>query len=93
MPSYKNILTARNLVFNTILVAETDHAPKMRSIRRFAPKPRAKQVSAPDPTLPAYQRVLKLLQGSTVEKKAKMITGSVDEAVDEIVAFISESVA
>jgi hypothetical protein len=73
-------------------VAETDHAPKMRSIRRFAPKPRAKKVPVPDSALPAHERVQQLLQGSSVEKKGKLVTGPVQEAVEEIVTFIAKAI-
>jgi electron transfer flavoprotein beta subunit len=92
LPSYKNITTARTRAFETILVADAAQAPKVRSISRFAPKPRAKQVPAPESGLPAYERVLQLLQGSAVEKKGKLVTGPVEAAVDEIVAFITESI-
>jgi electron transfer flavoprotein beta subunit len=92
LPSYKNITTARTRAFDTILVADAGQAPKTRSISRFAPKPRARQVPAPESGLPAYERVRQLLQGSAVEKKGRLVTGPVEEAVDEIVAFITESI-
>lgn len=92
LPSYKNITTARARAFETILVADTDKVPKTCSVARITPKPRTKQVPAPDSALPAYERVLQLLQGSRVEKKGKLVTGTVEEAVEEIVAFITESI-
>lgn len=91
MPSYKNTAMARAGAIKSILVADADVAPKMRSVAHYAPKPRTKPVPAPDHTLPAYDRVLQLLQGSNVNKKTKKITGSVDEAVEEIITYIKES--
>lgn len=92
LSSYKKITAARARVFETILVADTDKAAKTRSVARMGSKPRTKRMPAPDSTLPAYERVLQLLQGSSVEKKGKMVTGTVEEAVEEIVAFITESI-
>lgn len=69
------------------LGADVD-APKVVCIRRFQPRPRPKIVPAPDSRLHAYERVMRLLTGSRVEKKGEMLTGSPESQVEGIIAFL-----
>ncbi len=62
--------------------------PKIVCIRRFQPRPRPKIVSAPDSRLHAYDRIMQLLTGSTVEKKGEILTGSPESQVEGIIAFL-----
>ena len=63
-------------------------APKIVCTRRFQPRPRPKIVSAPDSRLHAYERIMQLLTGSTVEKKGEILTGSPESQVDGIISFL-----
>jgi electron transfer flavoprotein beta subunit len=63
-------------------------APKIVCTRRFQPRPRPKMVAAPDSREHAYERIMQLLTGSTVEKKGEMLTGSTDAQVDGIIDFL-----
>jgi electron transfer flavoprotein beta subunit len=64
------------------------NAPKIVCTRRFQPRPRPKMVAAPDSREHAYERIMQLLTGSTVEKKGEMLTGSTDAQVDGIIDFL-----
>lgn len=56
---------------------------------RFQPRPRPKiVVPPPDSRLPAYERVMQLLTGSTVEKKGELLTGTPESQVEGIMAFL-----
>lgn len=56
--------------------------------RRFQPRPRTKIVPSPDSRKPAYERVMELLTGSTVEKKGEILTGSTESQVEGIITFL-----
>jgi electron transfer flavoprotein beta subunit len=62
--------------------------PKIVCTRRFQPRPRPKMVSAPDSRLDAYDRIMQLLTGSTVEKKGEILTGSPKSQVEGIISFL-----
>jgi electron transfer flavoprotein beta subunit len=62
--------------------------PKIVCIRRFQPRPRPKMVSAPDSRLHAYDRIMQLLTGSTVEKKGEILAGSPESQVEGIISFL-----
>lgn len=63
-------------------------SPKMVCNNRFQPRPRPKIIPAPDSRLHAYERVMRLLTGSKVEKKGEMLTGDLESQVDGILAFL-----
>ena len=62
--------------------------PKIVCIRRFQPRPRPKMVSAPDSRLHAYDRIMQLLTGSTVEKKGEILAGSPESQIEGIISFL-----
>ncbi|MGD9326076.1 MAG: hypothetical protein PVG26_18780, partial [Desulfobacterales bacterium] len=66
-------------------------APKIVCTRRFQPRPRPKMVAAPDSREHAYNRIMQLLTGSTVEKKGEILTGSTDAQVDGIIDYLKTS--
>ena len=63
-------------------------APKIVCTRRFPPHPRPKIVSAPDSSLPAYERIMQLLTGSKVEKKGEILTGTPKSQVEGVISFL-----
>ncbi len=62
--------------------------PKIVCTHRFQPRPRPKLVPAPDSRQHAYDRIMQLLTGSTVEKKGEILTGSPESQVEGIIAFL-----
>jgi electron transfer flavoprotein beta subunit len=62
--------------------------PRLVTLSRFQPRPRPKCVPPPDSRLPAYDRVMQLLTGSTVEKSGEILTGSVESQVEGILTFL-----
>jgi electron transfer flavoprotein beta subunit len=63
-------------------------APRLVMRGRFQPRPRPRLVPAPDSRQPAYDRVMQLLTGSTVEKRGEMLTGDVESQVEGILTFL-----
>jgi len=49
-----------------------------------SPKPRPKKVPAPESALPAFDRILMLLQGGITKRQGKVLKGSSDELVDQL---------
>ena len=88
MPAYAAIQTARckealHMVYDT-----GNLTAKTRSLTTTTPRPRPKPSPAPDSSLPSYARVKQLLSGSAMEKKGKLVTGSPESQVDEIIDFM-----
>lgn len=50
----------------------------------MAPRPRTRQVTTPDSSLPAFYRVLKLLEGGISKRQGKMLEGSAAELADQL---------
>lgn len=63
-------------------------SPRLVCTQRFQPRPRPKLIAAPDSRQHAYDRVMQLLTGSTVEKKGEMLTGSTESQVEGVLAFL-----
>lgn len=49
-----------------------------------APRPRPKKVTTPDSSLPAFDRILKLLEGGIARRQGKMLEGSPSELADQL---------
>ncbi|CAB1076596.1 hypothetical protein JY97_11360 [Alkalispirochaeta odontotermitis] len=63
-------------------------APKIVCTRRYQPRPRPKVIPAPDSRQHAYDRIMQLLTGSTVEKKGEILSGTPESQVEGIIAFL-----
>jgi electron transfer flavoprotein beta subunit len=61
---------------------------RLVTLSRFQPRPRPRCVPPPDSRQPAYDRVMQLLTGSTVEKSGEILTGSVESQVEGILTFL-----
>ena len=48
------------------------------------PRPRPRKVPTPESTLPAFDRILKLLQGGLTRRQGKMLQGSSEELVSQL---------
>jgi electron transfer flavoprotein beta subunit len=54
------------------------------------PRPRPKKVSTPESSLPAFDRILKLLEGGISKRKGKMLEGSSEELADRLFELLIE---
>jgi electron transfer flavoprotein beta subunit len=50
----------------------------------MAPRPRPHRVTTPDSSLPAFYRVLKLLEGGIAKRQGKMLEGTPEEMADQL---------
>ncbi len=89
-PCYKNKRPFSSLPIRKLPATRPEITHKVESTRIFSPRPRAKHVVPPDSSLPAYQRIEQLLQGSSVEKKGEMVKGEPKQQVEKIIGFLKE---
>lgn len=54
------------------------------------PRPRLRPIAAPDPTLPAFDRILKLIEGSVKRREGRIVRESPDATVAEILRTLQE---
>jgi electron transfer flavoprotein beta subunit len=87
-PAYAAKQQARRRSVTRLFYDAGDLEPRTRRLRVYAPRPRPKPVSAPDSRLPGYERVVQLLAGSRIAKKGRIVTGSPETQVDEILRFL-----
>lgn len=90
MPSYLARQKARKQEITRLVFDNQALTAKTRRIDLSAPRPRPKPVPAPDSRLPSFERVCQLLSGSSAQKKGRIVTGSVETQVEEIIRFLSE---
>jgi electron transfer flavoprotein beta subunit len=50
----------------------------------MAPRPRPHRVTTPDSSLPAFYRVLKLLEGGLAKRQGKMLQGTTEELAEQL---------
>ncbi|MFH1487990.1 MAG: hypothetical protein ABII06_03720 [Pseudomonadota bacterium] len=56
----------------------------------FPPRPRPKEVPAPDSGLDAFERIDRLLTGSRIEKKGVILTGTPESQAEGMLSFLKE---
>jgi electron transfer flavoprotein beta subunit len=88
LPAFANRQKAESYPVRQLDYGADGDAPKIVCTHRFQPRPRPKLVPAPDSRQHAYDRIMQLLTGSTVEKKGEMLTGSPESQVEGIIAFL-----
>jgi len=54
------------------------------------PRPRPRKVPAPESSLPAFYRILKLLEGGISRRQGKMLQGSSEELADQLFELLIE---
>ncbi|MCP4755764.1 MAG: hypothetical protein GY866_33285, partial [Proteobacteria bacterium] len=90
MPTVQQKSWANRLPVQKLKYADRVIQRQTTSVKVFPPNPRPKKVKAPESDLPAFKRVRKLLEGSRMEKKGTMLTGSAESQVDAIISFLKE---
>jgi len=50
----------------------------------LAPRPRPRRVTTPESSLPAFYRILKLLEGGIAKRQGKMLEGTPEELADQL---------
>ena len=88
LPEFAGRKWAENYATRQLDYGDDLPAAKIVCTRRFQPRPRPKMVSAPDSRQHAYERIMQLLTGSTVEKKGEILTGDPESQVEGIIAFL-----
>jgi electron transfer flavoprotein beta subunit len=87
MPSFADKKRALSARIKKLRYDEANHS-KITVKRVYPPRPRPKRVAAPDSRLDSYERINQLLNGSRVEKKGTLLTGSVESQVEGIMSLL-----
>ena len=91
IPTHADLQKAAAMPVQSIAgpVESSDRAISITQI--MPPRPRPKQESAPDSSLPAIDRIQRLLSGSKVEKKGQVLQGEPHELVAGIMDYLIEN--
>jgi electron transfer flavoprotein beta subunit len=54
------------------------------------PRPRLHRIAAPDPALPAFDRILELVKGSVQVREGRVVQGSAEAAVEEVFTILKD---
>ena len=87
-PAYEAKKMSQSLPVQKILFDKDTVSPKSTCTNTFTPRPRPKKDPASDSKLEAYDRIIQLLTGSTVEKKGEMLRGNPESQVEGIISFL-----
>jgi len=90
LPTVQHKSRAGQLPVQKLNYADQIIQSKTSSVRVFPPNPHPKKISAPKSTLPSFKRIRELLEGSQIEKKGTMLTGSAESQVNAIISFLQE---
>lgn len=90
IPSYEAKQKARQQTVTQMLFDSRTMNTKTHRVEIAAPRPRPKPVPVPDSSLPSFDRVRQLLTGSSIQKKGKMVFGSPETQVEEILQFLGD---
>lgn len=91
MPSYEAKQRARHHTITHMVLEIGKLNMKTRSVEITAPTPRTKPIPAPDSDLSSYERVRRLLSGSSVQKRGRMVFGPPETQVAAILQFLEEN--
>ncbi|WP_419660953.1 EtfB1: electron transfer flavoprotein, subunit beta [Desulfosarcina variabilis str. Montpellier] len=89
-PSFAARQQARRQGMTRMLVDAALLKPKTRLVQTRPARPRPIAAAAPDSSLPAFDRVRQLLAGSKIQKTGKLVTGSPESQVEEILNLLAE---
>jgi electron transfer flavoprotein beta subunit len=64
--------------------------PAISILKTMPPRPRTMKIPAPDSSLPAIERIEKLLKGSKIEKKGQILEGDPEVLVAGIINYLAE---
>ncbi len=90
-PDYEQKQKAAQAQLEILDVDQKDAVKKIVHKRTFPPKPRPKRVITPDSSLPAFERINQLLEGSNVEKKGAVLTGDPESQAEGIISYLIEN--
>lgn len=90
LPTIGGRRKAGALVSHEVMLAGDPGEPMLRVLETRPPRPRCKAKAAPDAYLDWYQRVEKLLAGSSGDKQVRLLQGDPGRMATEIVDFLVE---
>jgi electron transfer flavoprotein beta subunit len=89
-PSFAARQRARRQGMTRMLVDAALLEPKTQLVQTRPARPRPVAAAAPDSSLPAFDRVRQLLAGSKIQKTGRLVTGSPESQVEEILSLLDE---
>lgn len=89
-PSLDRLIESRQSAVEVLSLTDLNLNPAefnqehTRMTALMAPRPRPRRVTTPESSLPAFDRILKLLEGGISRRQGKMLEGSPSELVDQL---------
>jgi len=89
-PSLDRLIDSRQSEITKLSLADLNLNPAeftrepTRMTALMAPRPRPRKITAPESSLPAFDRILKLLEGGISGRQGKMLEGSTSELTDQL---------
>lgn len=89
-PSLDRLIESRQSDIKVLSLADFNLNPAefnwepTRMTALMAPRPRPRKVTTPDSSLPAFDRILKLLEGGISKRQGKMLEGGAEELADQL---------
>jgi electron transfer flavoprotein beta subunit len=89
-PSLDRLVESRQSEVEVLSLADLDLNPAdfnrepTRMTALMAPRPRPRRVTTPESSLPAFDRILKLLEGGIRKRQGKMLEGSPEELAGQL---------
>ena len=90
MPTYEDKKKAISAEIRRLDYSDELETSKIISAGTNQPRPRAKNIPAPDSNLDSFDRIQQLLTGSRVDKKGSIIKGRPDAQAESIISFLTE---
>lgn len=90
VPSFAARQRARSQGMTRMLIDAAMLKPRTRLVQTRPARPRPVAAAAPESDLPAFDRVRQLLAGSKIQKSGKLIAGSPESQVEEILSLLEE---
>ena len=89
-PSLDSLIESRQSAVEVLSLTDLNLNPAdfvqepTRMTALMAPRPRPRKVTTPESSLPAFDRILKLLEGGISRRQGKMLEGSTEELTDQL---------
>jgi len=93
-PSLDKLIESRQSAVEVLSLTDLNLNPAefiqepTRMTALMAPRPRPRKVTTPDSSLPAFDRILKLLEGGISRRQGKMLEGTPSELADQLLELL-----
>lgn len=91
LPTYEDKKKSQSTQIRCLSYPEEDCQAKTFSAGIIQPRPRPKEVPAPDSGLDSFERIQQLLAGSRIDKKGEILMGDPESQAENIISFLKRN--